>query len=110
MAKVYIAGKLNAGACGYIQNVHRMIVTANQIRKMGHSCYVPCLDLLSGLVIGNLTYNDFFENNLPWLKCADCLYILPNSEESSGTQAEIKLARLYDIPVIYDIEELKTVK
>jgi hypothetical protein len=32
---------------------------------------------------------------------------MPNSEESSGTQAEIKLARLYDIPVIFDIEELR---
>jgi hypothetical protein len=107
MIKVYIAGKLNAGAVDYIHNVHAMITAANRIRLMGHSVYPPCQDIVTGLIIGDLTYNDFFENNLPWLKCADCLYIMPNSEESSGTQAEIKLARLYDIPVIFDIEELR---
>ena len=105
--KVYIAGKLNADACNYIKNVHAMITTANCIRKMGHSVFIPCLDLLTGLVIGDLDYNDYFENNLPWLKCANVLYIMPNSEQSSGTQAEIKLARLYDIPVVFNINELR---
>ena len=107
--KVYVAGKLNAGAVDYIKNLHAMISTANCIRKLGHSVFVSCLDILLGIVDGTMDYNDYFENNLPWLKCADCLYVMPNSDKSSGTQAEIKLAMLYDIPVIFDIEELSKI-
>ena len=103
MKKVYIAGKLNAGACDYIKNVHAMILAGDQIRRMGHSVFLPCLDLLSGLVMGNMEYEDYFENNIPWLKVADFLYVMPCSENSSGTQAEIKIAKLRDIPIITDI-------
>lgn len=65
MKKVYIAGKLNDAAVGYIKNIHRMITTANKIQRLGYSVYVPCLDILCGIVDGNMEYQDYFENNLP---------------------------------------------
>lgn len=103
MKKVYIAGKLNAGACDYIQNVHKMIKAGDKIRRMGYSVYIPCLDLLLGLVVGDMGYEDYFGNNVPWIKASDFLYVMPNSEKSSGTQREIEIAKKYNIHVIRDI-------
>lgn len=108
MKKVYIAGKLNArSSCNYIKNVHRMIKAGDKIRKLGYSVYIPCLDLLLGLVAGNMAYEDYFDNNLPWIKVSDFLYVLPNSDDSSGTQREIDFARINNIPIITNINQFK---
>jgi len=37
---------------------------------------------------------------------SDCLYVLPNSENSKGTQAEIKRAKELNIPIFYSIDEI----
>ena len=103
MKKVYVAGKLNAGAVDYIKNVHTMVKTGEQIRKMGYSVYIPCLDLLLGLIMGDLDYPDYFNNNIPWILSSDFLYVIPNSENSSGTQREIQIAQERGVPVITDI-------
>jgi hypothetical protein len=106
MKRVYIAGKLNADAVGYIKNVHNMIVAANQIRKLGYVVYIPCLDILSGLIDGSMEYEDYADNNMAWLEFADFLYVLPGYETSKGTQKEIEQAEILGIPVIYKITSL----
>jgi len=106
MKKVYVAGKLNAMTCDYIKNCHDMITTADKIRRLGFSVFVPCLDILSGLVKGDYTYLDYFENNLPWLQAADAVFVLPDSKESKGTQAEIEIARIREIPIFDSIPAL----
>lgn len=77
--KVYVAGKLNDDAAGYLQNVHRMIQVGNVLRKKGYSVYIPCMDLLSGIVDGKMEYKDYFDNNLPWLLAADILFVMKDS-------------------------------
>jgi hypothetical protein len=106
MKRIYIAGKLNANAAGYIINCHTMIKKANEIRKLGFSVYIPCLDFLSGIVQGDYNYLDYANNNLPWLECADAVFVMPDSEKSTGTQLEIRIAYERDIPVFYEISEL----
>jgi hypothetical protein len=44
---------------------------------------------------------------MDWLQVSDALLVLPNSEDSKGTQAEVELARELGIPVYYDIVELR---
>jgi hypothetical protein len=63
--RAYVAGKLNADAVGYIQNMHRMIRVARELRKLDIAVYVPCNDFLEGLVDGNFTYYDYFDNSQP---------------------------------------------
>ena len=104
--KVYIAGKLDDNAVNYIKNMHNMIKTADQVRRLGYSVFVPCLDFLSGLVAGNYDYQDYFENNLPWLEASDAIFICPGYETSNGTQAEIAHAERLGIPVYFSIKEL----
>jgi hypothetical protein len=110
MRRVYVAGKLNDNATGYIRNCHRMIKYADIIRRLGFSVYVPCLDFLSGIVLGDYEYHDYFDNNMPWLEVSDYLFVCPNSEQSKGTQAEIYRAKELGIPVATEITFFQVLK
>ena len=107
--KVYIAGALNADAVGYIKNVHKMIEWADKIRRLGFSVYVPCLDFLMGMQLGDYEYSDYFDNSQPWLDESDLLFLVPGYEKSSGTAKEIKRAESKNIPVIDSFEEMQDI-
>ena len=104
MKKVYIAGKLNDMAIDYIKNCHKMIKTAKRVRDAGFSVYVPCIDILEGIVDGDFGYEDFFNNSQPWLLSADAIFLTPGWGTSEGTKREIALARENDIPVFDSLE------
>jgi len=104
--RIYCAGKLNSDAVNYIKNMHRMIKTARSIRALGHSVFTPCEDILSGVVCGDLEYEDYFQNNLAWLEVSDAVFVCEGWESSKGTQAEILHAERLGIPVYYSIKEL----
>jgi hypothetical protein len=106
LAKGYIAGKLNADAVGYIQNVHRMIKTAKEVRDAGFAVYVPCNDFLEGVVCGNFDYADYFDNSQPWLAASDFVFLTPGWETSKGTAREIELAKTMGIPVFDNLDDL----
>jgi hypothetical protein len=105
--KVYVAGKLNDPACDYIKNMHNMIKEAGTLRKAGFAVYVPCIDMLEGLVDGHFEYEDYFNNSQPFLLSCDAVYVCPIGFESSeGTKREIITAEEHDIPVFYNIDSL----
>jgi len=104
--KVYVAGKLNSDACGYIKNVHRMIIWGEKIRKLGFAVFVPGLDFLQGIVFGNWDYPDYFNNSQPWLIASDAVFLVPGWETSEGTKKEIERAKKHNIPVFADLELL----
>lgn len=103
----YIAGALNAMSVDYIQNLHRMCVWADKIQKMGFCVYNPGEDIIRGLIIGNLEYNDYFDNSQGWLKVSDCTFVCPGYENSTGTKREINTAERAEIPVFYDLPSLE---
>ena len=107
MYRVYIAGKLTDLPAGYIKNMHQMIKCANQIRKENFAPFVPCFDILLGLVAGDIGLGEYYKIGLAWLSVSDALLVLPDSEDSKGTQAEIKKAIELNIPVFYTIGELR---
>jgi len=104
--RIYCAGKLNDNAPGYIKNVHRMNKTADRIRRLGHSVFVPSNDFLLGYLAGDYEYSDYYENNLPWLEVSDAVFVCEGYETSKGTLAEIEHARRLGIPVYFDVKEL----
>ena len=106
VVRIYVAGKLNSDAVGYIKNIHRMIKTAKLLRENKYSVYVPCNDFLEGLVDGNFEYNEYFDNSQPWLLASDAVFLVPGWETSKGTANEIELASANSIPVFDDIEIL----
>jgi hypothetical protein len=110
LIKVYIAGALNSDAIGYIKNMHRMIEWADKVRSAGFCVYVPCVDFLIGLQIGDYEYNDYFDNGQPWLEVSDCIFLVPGWENSKGTQMEIARANELGIPVFNNLENLMLFK
>lgn len=106
MKKVYVAGKINDYACDYIKHMNLMIKYGNQIRKRGYSVFIPCLDFVAGLVDGDLDYEDYFNNNIPWLLSSDAVFVCPNWKTSCGTKKEIELAKQNNIPVFYNLDLL----
>lgn len=104
--KVYVAGKLNADAVGYLHNCHKMMSTAELLKEAGYSVYVPCLDLLMGIAFGWQRYEDYFDNSQPWLEVSDALFLTPDWETSSGTIREIERAWSKDIPVFDALDDM----
>jgi hypothetical protein len=107
MKRVYIAGKLNDDACGYIKNMHRMIKWAELVRQAGFAVFVPGLDFLQGVIFGNWEYADYFDNSQAWLDASDAVFLVPGWETSAGTAREIKRAQAHGIPVFSDIVEMQ---
>ena len=102
MEKAYIAGKLNANnAVDYLKNVSDMMKYAEKVRKKGYSIFVPCLDLLMGIKFGWEDYEDYFNNNLEWVKVSDVIFVCPGSQNSKGTKKEIEVAKQHNIRVEY---------
>jgi len=106
MKRVYVAGPLNGQAIQYVKNMHVMIDYADQIRRMGYSVFIPCLDVLVGLVFGNYEYADYADNNMAWVEVSDILFVCPGWESSKGTLAEIERAEVLNIPIIFSLTDI----
>jgi len=105
--RIYIAGKLNDDACGYIRNIHRMIIWSEKVRKLGFAVFVPGIDFLQGVVLGNWDYRDYFDNSQPWLEVSDAIFLAPGWESSEGTKKEIDRAKENHIPVFSELKDLE---
>lgn len=107
MYRVYVAGKLSDMPVGYIKNMHTMLRHADIIRRARFAPFTPCLDILLGLVAGNMELQDYYNIGLSWLSVADAVFVIPNSGDSKGTRQEIERAEELGIPVFYTIHELE---
>lgn len=106
--RIYIAGKLSASAIDYIDNIRKMIDTAEKVRRAGYSVFVPCLDLLMGIRLEWMSYWDYFDNNIAWLEVADAMFLVPGWESSRGVKKELKIAKEKSIPIFEDVAEMNT--
>lgn len=103
---IYIAGALRSDIPGYISNLHRMIKTGEQVRRSGMSVFIPGLDVLQGVVMGDMVFEDYFQNSFAILPRCDAIFLTPGWETSKGTAREIDLAKSLGIPVFDNINEL----
>jgi len=106
--RVYVAGKLNSNAIEYLNNVHKMLESAEEVRLLGFAPYIPALDLLMGIKFGYNTYEDYFDSSQAWLLASDAVFLTPGWETSKGTGLEVALAEEHGIPVFENIEDLQT--
>ena len=103
---IYIAGALSGDSPAYISNCSKMIKYSEMVRRNGYSVFIPCLDVLQGIVMGDLEFDDYFNNSFEILSRCDAIYLVPGWENSKGTKREMELADLRNIPIFSEIEKM----
>lgn len=102
-----MAGRLNANnAVDYLFNVHMMCQVAEAVRMCGFSVFVPCIDLVMGIIFGYEEYENYFDNSQPWIDVSEAVMLVPGWRPSPGTRREIKRAAKNKIPCFTGMEEL----
>lgn len=111
--KIYIAGPLSSKendkrnpskvVTDYIQNVSQMCKVASLVRRKGHSPFVPALDLLLGVVVGDWEEEDYRGLSDEFLPVCDAILVIGHSW---GVDREIELAVKLGIKIYNSIEEI----
>lgn len=98
--RIYVAGRYSdTNIIGCLNNIHDGIKASIEVLKQGHACFCPWLDYQFQFFDKTLTVEDYYRYSMAWLEVSDEIWVLPNSENSKGTQAEIKRAKELNIPV-----------
>jgi hypothetical protein len=84
---------------GVLNNIHDGIKASVEILKKGHAVFCPWLDYQFQFFDKTLTVEDYYRYSMAWLEVSQVVLVLPNSENSKGTQAEIARAKELGIPV-----------
>lgn len=106
MKQIYVAGSYTAESIEKIeQNVDRAVACC--VELMRHDAYPRCPHIL-----GYATYD---EVDKPWewwmqatgedLARCDAVLVIPFSDDSKGTQIEIRIAREIGLPVFFAIQD-----
>ncbi len=116
MIKVYVAGSYSRnkeGGVAYIidalENMRNGIRKSTELLLAGYAPFSPWLDYQFYLLLREdekITEKLIKDYSLVWLRCSDFVYVLPNSENSPGTQREIEEALRLHISIVYSLEEL----
>jgi hypothetical protein len=102
MVVVYIASPYTNG--DKLQNVNVQLDMAHKLMNLG---YCPIIPLFSHYqhIRKPRPYEDWLKIDLEKIRRCDILLRLPG--ESSGADREVKFAKAINIPIIYNINELK---
>jgi len=117
MKRVYVAGSYSSNNVITVLNNMRIgMRLGTQVLLAGYAPFVPWFDYQFQLMLRDgesLTVQDYYDYSMAWLEASDCVLVVPNSEGSKGTQAEIKRAIELDIPVynrLVDLEYFEGIK
>ena len=110
MKRVYIAGSYSAdNVIAVLDNIRRGMRKATEVLLAGYSPFCPWLDFHFQLMLREgekLEVSDYYAYSMAWLEASDAVLVLPNSENSKGTQAELIRARELGIPIVESVVEL----
>ncbi len=100
--KIYLAGKYSSdNILGVLDNIHNGIKMAAKIIKEGNEVFCPFLDYQYHFFDKTLKKEDYQRNSIAFVESCDEMWVLPDSEDSGGTQREIERANKLMIPVKY---------
>ena len=110
MKRVYVAGSYSANnVLSVLDNMRCGMRMGVKVLLAGYSPFVPWLDYHFSLMLRDgerLTVEHYYNYSLAWLEKSDAILLLPNSENSKGTQVELKKARELNIPIYDSLESL----
>jgi len=107
MKRIYIAGAYSGNnVIEILDNIRKGIRAGTEIFLKGYAPFVPWFDFHFQLMLRNNespSIEDYYRYSLAWLEVSDALYVLKDSENSKGTQNEIKIAQELNIPIFYEV-------
>jgi hypothetical protein len=110
LIKIYVAGALSGTALQYLENMRRMMSISVQFWLMGMAPYCPCLDYQYFLMRPELEdrpgIDVFYKASLVWVDVSDAVLVLPNWENSRGTQEEMAQACKCNVPIFFKPSDL----
>ena len=114
MKRVYVAGAYSAdNVIDVLENIRRGMQKGTEVLLAGYAPFVPWFDFHFQLMLKEtqtLTVQDYYNYSIAWLKASDYILVLPNSENSKGTQTEIRIAKELGIPVVTKIESIDLIE
>lgn len=103
--RIYVAGAYGAQhILDVLENMRRGMDIAAKLFQRGFAPWTPWHDYHHMLMredYRELQPEDFYRYGIEWLRVSDYMMVVPQSERSHGTQAEIKFAKEHAIPVFY---------
>lgn len=106
---VYVSGKLTSEEpTEYAENMYNMTYVAGKIEANFNNVYTynPSQMIIQGLTSGVFDSNTrYLQKGLSFLEMCDVMVVLPDSQESFGTNVEIEHADAWNIPTIFLDEE-----
>lgn len=113
MKRVYVAGAISADHhFAFLRNVGRGIQYGIKLLLLGFAPFIPHLDFLLVFQATDSETKElvkdgvFYSYSMAWLEASQAVFVLPNSENSKGTQKEIERARELGIPIFDNIPAL----
>ena len=105
--RIYVAGSYSSDSVIQVfKNIKRGTEVCANLLKKGYIPFCPWLDY-QFFWYEDISLEEIQSYSIGWLVVSDCIYVLKNSENSKGTQNEIKVANEKGIPVLYEgIDEL----
>jgi len=109
MKRIYVAGPYSAdNVMDVLRNIRNGIEASQAVFMEGYAPFCPWLDYHYVLMDFEdaLTLEDFYNYSIAWLAVSDGILVLEGWETSKGTLAEIEYAKLYHIPIFYNIDDI----
>mgnify|MGYP003784521597 FL=1 len=105
--RIYVAGSYSSdNVIQVFKNMQRGIKVSARLLKQGYIPFCPWLDY-HFFLHEDITLKEIQDYSIGWLEVSDCVYVLRHSDDSKGTQNEIRVAEKLGIPVLYEgIDEL----
>jgi len=105
MKLVFISGPFRAdSAWGVEQNIRRAEELSLEVWRKGFACICPHTN--TRFFDGAADDNIWLAGDIEIMRRCDAVLLVPGWENSSGSVAEVKIARYFGIPVFESIDDL----
>lgn len=114
MKRIYVAGAYSAdNVITVLDNMRKGMRKSVEVLLKGFSPFCPWIDYHFQLMLRdneNLSVKNYYDYSMSWLEVSDAVLLLPNSENSKGTQEELKRAIELGIPIYNSLDDIPSNK
>lgn len=109
MRRIYVAGAYSGpNVMTVLGNMRRGMQLSYDALAHGFAPFCPWFDYHFKLMDHNndLSLEDFYAYTMEWLRVSEAVLVVPGSNHSRGTQAELAEAVRLGVPIFHDLDSL----